>query len=150
MTDFYATSKYVKELQPSDFDEIDTWRLKDKSCTAVLFYCHWCGYCQKVKDVWEQLGRKAAFMKVAAFHCAAHPEHTEKIKYDMPQLVTSYPTITMYKDGEPLEAYEGDRTLASLMEMCMRVCSAGRLSSDSGNCSSNSQSCSSQSGCSSP
>lgn len=131
MADFFQNSKFVTELQPADFDDVNTWRLKmtgvespNGECTAVLFYCHWCGYCQAVKEEWEKLGRQAAFCKVAAFHCARHKEHTEKIKYDMPQLITGYPTIVIYKNGDVVESYQGERTVGAMMKACMRVCSS--------------------------
>jgi len=124
MPDFYTHSKFVKELIPDDFDPVNTWRLKSEECHLVLFYCDWCKYCQDLKQAWEELGKRAVFCNVVALNCATYPEHIEKIRYDMPHLVKTYPTIIVYKGGEPAEEYRGDRSVGDLVRTCVRVCSA--------------------------
>jgi len=35
--DYFANSRFVKELNPSDFDSIKTWKLlKDKCCIILI------------------------------------------------------------------------------------------------------------------
>jgi thiol-disulfide isomerase/thioredoxin len=120
---YFLTSRNVTELSSSDFEQVATWRLKSKKCTAVLFYADWCPHCKVLKDVWEDLGKKAAFFEVAAFNCARHQGHTAKIKADMPGLIGGYPTIVFYVKGEPKEAYDGERVVGKLLKKCMAVCS---------------------------
>lgn len=120
--DFFATSKFVKELKGSDFDSVSTWKLKDKGCAMVLYYCAWCPHCQAVKDEWEKFGEIATFMKVYALNCEKQRGHLEKIKYDMPELVRGYPTIIIYKNGEPQEHYAGQRTSADFLKRSMCIC----------------------------
>jgi len=120
---FFTTSKYVKELKPSDFDQIDTWKLKQKGPHLVMFYCDWCSYCKDLKDVWEEVAKTAIFCTMAAFNCNTNPEHTEKIKYDKPDLISGYPTIIIYNNSESLEEYTGPRDAKNLIKICMRAAS---------------------------
>lgn len=119
---FFERSKNVKELKPKDFDNVVTWKLKDGSCGAILFYAPWCPHCTAVKDTWENLGRTAAFMNIMAFDCEANKSHLLKIKEDLPSLVQGYPTIVFYSKGKPMEQFEGDRSQQNLLKACMRVC----------------------------
>lgn len=114
--------RFVQELKPSDFDPITTWKLKDKECSIVLFYCPWCPRCQAIKETWKELGRVAAFFNVLAFNCEKYKRHMLKIKEDAPELIRGYPTIVVYQKGSPVEDYQGDRSLESLLKTCMRIC----------------------------
>lgn len=125
-TSFFEGSTTVRELSPKDFDPIATWKLKDKSCTVVLFYCAWCPHCVAVKDEYTKLGKMSGFMNVAAMNCEKHKAHIGKIKSDMPELVRGYPTIIFYSGGEPQEQYMGERTAAEMVKGCMRVCEGSR------------------------
>jgi thiol-disulfide isomerase/thioredoxin len=112
----------VKELSSKDFEEISTWKLKNKKCSVVLFYMSWCPHCKDVKDIWEALAKRALFMDVLAFDCEANGPHLNKIKEDMPELVTGYPTIVFYVGGSPVETFVGERSEANLLKACMRIC----------------------------
>lgn len=119
---FFKGNKYVKELVPSDFDPIATWKLKDKECSIILFYVPWCPYCKNIKEDWEKLGKTATFLNVYSFNCEKYKSHFLKIKEDMPQLVTSYPTIIIYKNRDPIEfVEEKNRSYKNLLKTCMRV-----------------------------
>jgi thiol-disulfide isomerase/thioredoxin len=119
---YFTKSKYVKEIGPKDFKEIATWKLKDDGCCIVLFYADWCPHCKAIKDEWEEFAKIAAFMNVYAFNCAKYASYIDKIKEDMPQLVTGYPTIVFYSKGDPTETYRDERTRQKLLKASMRVC----------------------------
>lgn len=119
---FFSDSKYVRELSSKDFDGIATWKLKSKRCSVVLFYMGWCPHCIDVKGIWEILAKKALFMDVLAFDCESNGQHLNKIREDMPELVTGYPTIVFYVDGSPVETFSGERSEANLLKACMRIC----------------------------
>ncbi len=117
-------NKYVKELTPTDFDDTVTWKLKNGQCGAVLFYAPWCPHCKAVAPAWIKFGEKAAFMNIMAFNCEKYSPHLMKIKEDLPQLVTSFPTIIFYNQGHPDEQYRGDRSDGALLKAGMRFCQA--------------------------
>lgn len=119
---YFLKSRYVKELGSKDFDQIATWKLKDDGCCVVLFYADWCPHCKAIKDVWEDYAKTATFMNVYAFNCAKFTSHVDKIKEDMPQLITGYPTIVFYNKGHPTETYRDERTKSHLLKASMRIC----------------------------
>jgi thiol-disulfide isomerase/thioredoxin len=114
--------EYIKQLTPKDFDDVATWKLKDKKCCAVLFYADWCPHCQVVKPTWNRLGKEAAFLDFYSFDCEKHASHLSRIKEDMPELVKGFPTIVFYSGGQPVEAYKGDRSYGDILTACMKVC----------------------------
>ena len=97
-------------------------QLKNKKCGIILFYKPTCPYCKEMKETWIKLGETAAFFNVYSFNCTKYMNHMNKIGEDMPNLVTSYPTMIVYKLGEPKEQYEGDRSLKDLLNTTMRAC----------------------------
>ena len=122
---YFDNSRYVKELSPKDFNSKESWKLKSDKCTAILFYAPWCPHCKDVKKTWEELGKKATFFDICALNCVKHGEYFEKMKEDLPDLRGGYPTMIVYKNGEPSEMIgetSDDRKLASFMETCMRIC----------------------------
>lgn len=121
-TFFFTGSKFVKDLKSTDFDSSEPWKIKDKGCCAILFYCAWCPHCRSAKDEWNKFGEIATFMKVRGMNCEAYKGHIAKMNQDMPSLVRGYPTILFYKDGEPVEHYMGDRTSNKLLKRAMCIC----------------------------
>jgi thiol-disulfide isomerase/thioredoxin len=120
---YFIDSDNVTELTPKDFNGIATWKLKNKECSAVLFYAPWCPHCKAVKDEWESFGKTATFMNVYAFDSQKYLSHLSKIQEDMPKLVISFPTIIFYKNGDPDEQFMGDRTSSNFLKKGMEVCS---------------------------
>lgn len=123
---YFEGSPFVKELDPSYFDSVKAYHLRKgkENCTAILFYAPWCGYCKRVKETWEDLGKKASFFKICAFNCEKYKDHYSKMKEELPDLFRGYPTMIIYKDGEPQEKIgeEDRRNIGHFLEDCMRVC----------------------------
>nr|QBK87055.1 MAG: thioredoxin [Marseillevirus LCMAC103] len=123
-TCFYEDSPYVRELTPRDFDDYLVWKVANGGglCAVVIFYAPWCAHCRKFKNAFEGAARRAAFIDFWAFNCEKYRGHIEKIRSDMPKLVTTYPTILAYRGGAPSEQFGGPRTAKNLEKFAMRVC----------------------------
>ena len=121
--DYFGSShKYVIELTPSDFDSAIPYNLKKESCGLVLFYAPWCGFCKAVKKSWEEAAKKTGFCDYMAMNCEKNKSWCLKIKEENPELIKSYPTIVVYKNGKPIKKHEGERSRESLMSLCMKSC----------------------------
>lgn len=115
---YFSRTKFVKELTPEDFQDIQTFKLKNKSPTIVMFYAPWCGYCKRSKDVWKKLGDVATFVHVTAFNCEKYKDHVDKMNVDKKEFIRSFPTIILYKKGVPVKKFNGDRNLKELLTFC--------------------------------
>ena len=122
-TSYFDESSFVKELSPKDFDSISSWKLKENKCAIVLFYKPGCPYCKDVKNEWSKLGETAAFFDVYSLNAEKYKAHVAKIREEMSNLITSYPTIVIYQYGTPQEHYQGNRTVEDLVQACIRACS---------------------------
>lgn len=122
---YFDKSPYVKELSPKDFNKIVSYKLNPKmgKCAMVLFYKPGCPYCKAVKNEWENLGKKSAFMEVYAMNSEKHYNHIAKIREELPDLIYGYPTIVAYKNGMPVEKLlDTDRNIGKMLELGMRTC----------------------------
>lgn len=125
---YFANSVHVTELSPKDFDKTKSYKLTKKgnfSCSAVLFYAPWCPYCKKVKDSWEKLGEVVGYMDVYAFDCDKYSDHRGRVNELVPNLIPGYPTMIVFKNGEPKENIglsEDGRSVASLQSDASRLC----------------------------
>ena len=124
---YFDSSSHVVELSPSDFDNTLSWKLGSSKCNCcvILFYLPWCPYCKAVKNDWEKLGKVAKFFDVYAFNAEKNKKHMLQIKEELPDLIRGYPTIIVYKKGEPVEKIGEDevsRSFSRLLSDIMRVC----------------------------
>jgi len=122
MDSYFTKSKYIKELSPSDFDSILVWKLKSKKCSIILWYAPWCPHCKSLKNIWEKLGKTVKNVDVLAFNCEKYKNHLLKIQEDIPELIRGYPTIIIYKKGDPDEQFDEERTLENLLKTLKRIC----------------------------
>uniref|UniRef100_A0A1I8NGE4 Thioredoxin domain-containing protein n=1 Tax=Musca domestica TaxID=7370 RepID=A0A1I8NGE4_MUSDO len=83
--------------------------------TFVKFYAPWCGHCQNLSPVWDQLAEKmhsvANPIKIAKVDCTA-PENK---KLCIEQEVEGYPTLFAYKNGVRQSEYDDSRSLSELV-----------------------------------
>lgn len=119
---FGKTNKYVNEISHKDFDKLRSGYLKKPISGLVLFYAPWCGYCKAMKDEYEKAAKKIGFCDLCAFNCEKYKTYTKKIKNDMPSLIHGYPTIIIYKNGKPVEKYNGGRSSEDFIKCCMEIC----------------------------
>ncbi|XP_065362683.1 thioredoxin domain-containing protein 5 homolog [Calliphora vicina] len=83
--------------------------------TFVKFYAPWCGHCQKLSPVWDQLAEKIhageKAIKIAKVDCTS----AENKKLCVDQQVEGYPTLFAYKNGERQSEYDDSRSLPELV-----------------------------------
>ncbi|XP_035728341.1 protein disulfide-isomerase-like [Vespa mandarinia] len=97
----------VKVLVGTNFHEVAFNKEKD---VLVEFYAPWCGHCQQLAPIYEELGKKYEDSEsVVIAKMDATVNELEDVK------IINYPTITLYKKGtnEAVD-YNGERTLAEL------------------------------------
>ena len=71
----------------------------------VWFYAEWCGHCRDMEEPWKKLAEnnhnKVNLAKV-------RDDYIPRLN-DSP-LVQGYPTIILYKNGKPVDTYQGERS----------------------------------------
>jgi thioredoxin 1 len=98
----------VTELNDSTFDEVV--RSADRP-VLVDFTAAWCGPCQAIAPVLEDLATEQADrLQVVKIDVDANPATT--LRYE----VMSMPTLILFKDGEPQRRLVGARGKHNLLE----------------------------------
>jgi thioredoxin-like negative regulator of GroEL len=120
--DYFGPKNPVRELSPSDFEDVVTHRLRDKKCGLIMFYAPWCPHCKMLKDIWEEFARLNAYYFVAALNCEKHRILLDKMKAELPGLIQVFPTLILYDEGEPKEVYSGERTVDALAQFALHAC----------------------------
>lgn len=113
-------SKLVKELSEKDFTSSGS--LKEKKCSFVVLYAAWCGHCRKLAPEWSKFAETAAFVEVFAINSGENEKLLKLLNKKTPGLVSGYPTIVIYKNGEIAEVYEGERNSSALLKKAMQIC----------------------------
>ena len=87
----------------------------------VLFYASWCGHCHNLIPDYIKFADKAQFLHVYAIEHDSNKSFYDKLK-DTPLTIEGFPTIYLFKDGKPVEEYNGERNVQSLMSKSMLFC----------------------------
>lgn len=109
--------------QPAKVEEIVVLQLTgdnfehgiEQGVTIVKFFAPWCGHCKRMAQTWDELAGKFAgkpYAKVAKVDCTL--SENKDICND--QGVDGFPTIFLYKKGNKIEEYNGNRSLDDLFE----------------------------------
>lgn len=89
--------------------------------TFVKFYAPWCGHCQKLSPVWDQLAEKIhgsdKNIKIAKVDCT----FSDNKKLCVDQQVEGYPTLFAYKNGERQSEYDDSRSLPELVSYINKI-----------------------------
>ena len=94
-------------------------KLKNNKCGVVLFYKPSCTWCKKTKELWHNLAEIAVFCNIYAFNCEKYIEFCVN-KRSGNLILTSYPSIVMYKDGIASEVFHNQRNLPALLLFVMQ------------------------------
>lgn len=98
----------------------------ERGVTFVKFYAPWCGHCKRLTPRWEELAAKFAGVgqvKVAKMDCTDPDNKPVCSEQD----VNGFPTIFIYRDGQRLQEYTGNRSLDDLYEFVQRYASRDEL-----------------------
>lgn len=77
----------------------------------VDFWATWCGPCQMVKPVIEELGEEVTDAKICKIDVDEQPELAKQYR------VMSVPTLAVFKDGQIVKREVGAKSKAELLEM---------------------------------
>ena len=101
----YTVAKIV-DLTEENFEELTV-----NKRIVVMAYTGWCGACQKIAPVWEELSFDFANpdVTVARLNCEKQNEICRSLNVD------SFPSI-LYSGGFGFKKYKGERTLVDIIE----------------------------------
>lgn len=99
-------SAYVQDIG-SKFEET----IASSVPTFVKFYAPWCGHCKHLAPVYRDLNDAVDPTKVTITEvdCTVAAEVCNTVK------LRGYPTIRLYKSGEMIEEYKGERTKDAML-----------------------------------
>lgn len=83
--------------------------------TFIDFYSPWCGHCKRLAPTWEQLGKKYQNkdgVKIAKVDCTA----SDNKEFCNEQEIEGFPSLFIYKDGQKMSEYNGNRELEDLAD----------------------------------
>ncbi|KAG0724573.1 Thioredoxin domain-containing protein 5 [Chionoecetes opilio] len=85
----------------------------EKGYSMVKFYAPWCGHCKRMAPTYDELGRKFVGndqVKIGKVDCT----HELNRGLCSQQNVDGFPTLFLYKDGNKISEYNGDRSLGDM------------------------------------
>ena len=100
----YGPDSAVKTITSDDFDST----IKSSKVVLVEFYAPWCGHCKSLKPIYEEAaeGIKESGLDAVLTAVDATEDRDLAEKFS----VTGFPTIKIFKDGEVIDEYAGDRS----------------------------------------
>ena len=102
-------SENIKHISDASFD---TDVLKSERPVLVDFWAEWCGPCLRVAPVLEEIANELGDkVKVVKLDIDANPNTARDYR------VLSVPTLTVFKDGEPVQSVAGARPKGDLMRL---------------------------------
>ncbi|XP_066252341.1 thioredoxin domain-containing protein 5 homolog [Euwallacea similis] len=113
-----SDSKLTKETEDQPVVELNADAFSEEikfGITFVDFYSPWCGHCKRLAPTWEQLGKKyqnEGVVKIGKVDCTV-PDNRE---FCNEQEIDGFPSLFLYKDGQKISEYNGNRDLDDLSE----------------------------------
>ncbi|XP_076437915.1 thioredoxin domain-containing protein 5-like [Babylonia areolata] len=97
----------VVDLTDETFEEAIS-----EGVTFVKFFAPWCGHCKRLAPTWTELGQSNEDKEVtiARVDCTQHQSVCNS------QSIRGYPTLAIFRNGQRVNDYKGQRDLESLQE----------------------------------
>lgn len=119
------------EKKPSELTDQTYESVLGKGRHMVKFYAPWCGHCQKLAPVWDELAASLEHqtsLRVSKVDCTVNRAACNHYE------VKAYPTLLWIEDGKLVERYQGGRSHEELKEFVVRMLgsSAEREKAESG------------------
>lgn len=93
-------------------DSFGTDVLKSDKLVLVDFWAEWCAPCRKVEPLLEEIaGELADKVTIVKLNIDENPKTAQAYR------VMSVPTLTVFKDGEPVKSVAGARPKGDLVRM---------------------------------
>ena len=97
----------VKELTGGNFEEA----MKSGGKVLVDFWAEWCGPCQMVGPVIEEIAEEVTDAKICKVDVDANPELARDYR------VMSIPTLMVFKNGEAVRRDVGAKSKEEILDM---------------------------------
>ncbi|XP_017778196.1 PREDICTED: thioredoxin domain-containing protein 5 [Nicrophorus vespilloides] len=93
----------------------------------IKFYAPWCGHCQKLAPVWEQLAKDIdaeGVVRISKIDCTQYRSNCNMFD------IKGYPSLLWIEDGKKVEKYQGSRGLEELKDYVNKMVGTKSTSSD--------------------
>lgn len=105
----YQFNQLTATGSTAESDEIDLPpppSIGEEGPNFVNFQTSWCGYCQRLAPVWEELEKSCGNKcKITSIDCEREKDTCKRYG------VKGYPTLVLFNDGKPIARYRGPRNL---------------------------------------
>lgn len=95
----------------------------------VKFYAPWCGHCQRLAPVWDELGKNLGSIdnvRISKIDCTQHKNVCNQFD------IKGYPTLLWIEDGRKIEKYQGQRALDDLVSYASKMSGGAQADKDGG------------------
>lgn len=91
----------------------------DKHVTVVFFLAPWCKFCKDLKPKLESVQNSFKNSKLDGTIASVSENHITNLKYK--KTLKGYPTISLFKDGEYKDDYNGPREKSALRQYLLDI-----------------------------
>lgn len=91
--------------------------VQPKELVLVEFYAPWCGHCKKMEPEYSKAAKKLAPSGLVL----AKVDATKESELAKEFMVQGFPTLILFRKGEKVEDYSGERTAEAMVEYMLKM-----------------------------